>query len=116
MLETKADFPQETEQRKSTHRVPRFIVFNMAMVLMMCSMTDSPAQFMKLSVSISKLRPKIMQIRISKEHKTKGVYREQQFSRSIKHTIHDKVLELMNAASGQQHCSTWDCLKSFHDH
>jgi len=25
-------------------------------------------------------------------------------------------LELMNAASAQQHCSAWDCLKSFHDH
>ena len=77
MLETKADFPQETEQRKSTHRVPRFIVFNMAMVLMMCSMTNSPAQFMKLSVS--KHRLEIMPVMISKEHKTKRGQEEQQF-------------------------------------
>jgi len=82
----------------------------MAMVLMMCSMTDSPAQFMKLSVSEHRL--KIMHIRISKEQKTKRGLEEQ----LIKHTIHDMELELMNAEGARQHCSTWDCLKSFHDH
>ena len=33
MLETKADFPQETEQRKSTHRVPRFIGHSLEIVI-----------------------------------------------------------------------------------